>query len=204
MTPVPTVDDGVSRREAEVLALLGEHLTNAEIAARLYISLRTVESHVSSLLRKLGAADRRELARRRPSSAPALVQVSALPSAIELLADPASFVGRASERIALREQWRLARAGHVLVVFVTGEAGMGKSRLVSELAVEVHADGGRVLLGACYEDVASRTAPSPRRSWVMLHNSATPRCTAERGDALARLSPDLARLLSTSDGASPG
>ena len=32
------------------------------ISARLYISVRTVESHVSSLLRKLGAADRRELA----------------------------------------------------------------------------------------------------------------------------------------------
>jgi DNA-binding CsgD family transcriptional regulator len=42
---------GVSAREAEVLAALGEHLTNAEIGARLFISIRTVESHVSSLLR---------------------------------------------------------------------------------------------------------------------------------------------------------
>ena len=52
----------VSAREAEVLAGLAEHLTNAEIAERLFISVRTVESHVSSLLRKLGAADRRALA----------------------------------------------------------------------------------------------------------------------------------------------
>jgi DNA-binding CsgD family transcriptional regulator len=53
---------GVPAREAEVLAALGEHLTNAEISARLFISVRTVESHVSSLLRKLRADDRRALA----------------------------------------------------------------------------------------------------------------------------------------------
>ena len=40
-------------REAEVLALVGEHLTNAEIGARLFITVRTAETHVSSLLRKL-------------------------------------------------------------------------------------------------------------------------------------------------------
>ncbi len=45
----------VSARESQVLAALGEHLSNAEISARMFISVRTVESHVSSLLRKLGA-----------------------------------------------------------------------------------------------------------------------------------------------------
>ena len=52
----------ITRREAEVLALIGEHLTNAEIAERLVISVRTVESHVSSLLAKLAVPDRRRLA----------------------------------------------------------------------------------------------------------------------------------------------
>ncbi|GAA1366563.1 helix-turn-helix domain-containing protein [Streptomyces beijiangensis] len=42
---------GISVREAEVLAALGELLTTAEIGARLFISIRTVESHVPSLLR---------------------------------------------------------------------------------------------------------------------------------------------------------
>ena len=57
-------EGGVSRREAEVLDLVVESRTNAEIAARLFISERTVESHVSALLRKLGATDRRDLVRR--------------------------------------------------------------------------------------------------------------------------------------------
>ncbi|HEX6150298.1 alpha/beta fold hydrolase [Nocardioides sp.] len=52
----------VSAREAEVLALVGERLTNAQIAGRLFISVRTVESHVSSLLRKLDVTDRHALA----------------------------------------------------------------------------------------------------------------------------------------------
>ena len=51
---------GMSAREAEVLAAVGANLSNAQIAGRLHISVRTVESHVSSLLRKFSAADRRD------------------------------------------------------------------------------------------------------------------------------------------------
>ncbi len=72
--PPSTLDDGtawrrrgISRRELEVLAGIGDHLTNAEIAARHYVSVRTVESQVSSLLRKLDAANRRELAMLAPT-----------------------------------------------------------------------------------------------------------------------------------------
>jgi DNA-binding CsgD family transcriptional regulator/tetratricopeptide (TPR) repeat protein len=52
---------GVTAREAEVLVLVGERLSNKEIASRLYLSPRTVEKHVASLLLKLGAADRAAL-----------------------------------------------------------------------------------------------------------------------------------------------
>jgi DNA-binding CsgD family transcriptional regulator len=54
---------GVTAREAEVLELVGEHLPNKDIAARLYLSPRTVEKHVASLLLKMGAADRAALGR---------------------------------------------------------------------------------------------------------------------------------------------
>ena len=42
---------GVTRRESEVLDAVVERLSNAEIAAKLFVSERTVESHVSALLR---------------------------------------------------------------------------------------------------------------------------------------------------------
>ena len=53
---------GVTPREADVFAAVARHLTNGEIASSLGVSERTVESHVSSLLRKLQVANRRELA----------------------------------------------------------------------------------------------------------------------------------------------
>ena len=52
----------LTRREQQVLALLCQRLTDLEIADRLFISLRTVNNHVSSILDKLGAANRREAA----------------------------------------------------------------------------------------------------------------------------------------------
>jgi DNA-binding CsgD family transcriptional regulator len=51
-------DRGVTAREAEVLDLVGQGLSNAEVGKRLFISVRTVQSHVSSLLAKLGAENR--------------------------------------------------------------------------------------------------------------------------------------------------
>lgn len=52
----------LSRREIEVLRLLGEGLSNREIAARLYISPKTVEHHLSRVYAKLGVAGRAEAA----------------------------------------------------------------------------------------------------------------------------------------------
>src|SRR6266702_2271973 len=54
--------DVLSKREIEVLPLLGEGLTNAEIAARLFISTKTAGTHVSNVLAKLGLRNRAEAA----------------------------------------------------------------------------------------------------------------------------------------------
>ncbi len=58
------LDELLSGRESEVLRLLADGLTDRAIAAALSISPRTVESHVSSLLRKLGVRNRAEAAQR--------------------------------------------------------------------------------------------------------------------------------------------
>ncbi len=52
---------GVTSREVDVLTLIADGLTNAAISERLFLSPRTVETHVTSLLTKSGTANRQEL-----------------------------------------------------------------------------------------------------------------------------------------------
>ena len=59
--PAELAARGVTSREMDVLTLIREGLSNVEIGERLFLSVRTVETHVGSLLRKTGVANRLQL-----------------------------------------------------------------------------------------------------------------------------------------------
>ncbi|NVI85919.1 LuxR C-terminal-related transcriptional regulator [Actinomadura sp. BRA 177] len=124
----------ISQREAEVLAALGARLSNAQIAGRLHISVRTVESHISSLLRKYGVADRWALADEARRRDPPPGHLSGLP------APRTAFFGRAAEK-----DLAVGLLGDARLVTLLGAGGIGKTRLaavVAELAAPSFPLGG--------------------------------------------------------------
>ncbi|MER6302936.1 LuxR C-terminal-related transcriptional regulator [Kitasatospora sp. NPDC001539] len=135
----------ISAREADVLALLGDHLSNAEIAGRLFISVRTVESHVSSLLRKLELPDRRALSRRSTD----LARAARPRPPVALPAPLTPFIGRVRERAELARAVRTHRQ-----VTAVGPGGVGKTRLALAVAAELAADFAD---GVCFVDLVPVT-----------------------------------------------
>jgi DNA-binding NarL/FixJ family response regulator len=53
-----SLPDGLTQREAEILTLIAQGLTNPEIAARLFLSNHTVKTHISRIFAKTGSRDR--------------------------------------------------------------------------------------------------------------------------------------------------
>lgn len=63
-------------------------------------------------------------------------------------------VGRADEVARALERWSDARSGTLSTLFVAGPSGIGKSRLVAQVADRAHAEGAVVLAGSCDSDLA--------------------------------------------------
>lgn len=144
----PAVGAELTAREAEVLALIARHLTNAQIAEILVISQRTVESHVSSMLRKLQLPDRRSLARHAGS--PSGTAVRSGSRGLPLPATP--LIGRSGERAAL-----VAKLAEHRMVTATGPGGIGKTRLALTVAEELAASRRD---GAWFTDLVHVTDPA--------------------------------------------
>ena len=85
------------------------------------------------------------------SCPPAEPAIFALP-AVAPRATEGAFVGREAPLELLRSRWRESRAGQAHLVLLVGEAGVGKTRLATRFAEDVHADGGAVLYGRSDED----------------------------------------------------
>jgi predicted ATPase/DNA-binding CsgD family transcriptional regulator len=117
----------LTARETEVLALVQRRLTNAEIAAQLYMSVRTVESHVSSLLRKTGATGRRALAGLAPPTSG-----SAAPRRLPSMRT--ELIGRSDELAAVAVAIRRAR-----LTTLVGPGGVGKTSIALAVAHAVAA-----------------------------------------------------------------
>jgi predicted ATPase/DNA-binding SARP family transcriptional activator len=160
-----------------------------ELARRLRAELHVAPSRQTRrLLEAIHAHD----------TAPVRVAANSLPPLPPGLArrEHSPFVGREDAVGWLREQWSEAgrRSGRLAVI--AGEAGIGKTRLVTEFARAAREDGAAVLFGRCQEEVlisyqpfveafgryAATTSPEVLRDQVGAH-----------GGELARLVPELAR-----------
>ncbi|HWJ60869.1 MAG TPA: BTAD domain-containing putative transcriptional regulator [Acidimicrobiales bacterium] len=83
------------------------------------------------------------------AAAPTPTQRLALPPAVTERRTRSAFVGRSTELDTLQQAWRRAVEGDHRLAVITGEPGMGKTRLAQVFARSVHETGGQVLWGRC-------------------------------------------------------
>ncbi|MGH7740546.1 MAG: ATP-binding protein, partial [Candidatus Eiseniibacteriota bacterium] len=104
-------------------------------------------------------------------------------------------VGRRAELEALRGLWQRSRQGHGHLALVSGEPGVGKTRLANETIVYAQLNGATVMHGSSYEYEA--TTPylpflEAVRGWVRAQNVETLRSVlGDSADELARFAPEI-------------
>ena len=197
--------EGLSGRERQVANLAATGASTRTIAESLFISMRTVETHLGSIYRKLDIASRSELVARladRPSPhRPSLDTSDPLPPVPGLVA-PAHFVGRARE-VATIVAARTAACEAGRIVLIGGESGVGKSSLLAiALAKSVDGPTDRVLGGRCVEGMSTPFGPVIDALAPLLRALSGPlvEATGPNGGILASLIPDCADRLPASPG----
>jgi len=94
---------------------------------------------------------------------PTLAEAAPLPAALAPMPGELPFAGRDDERDTLATRWKEATTEGRTVVFISGEPGVGKTRLSADLARAAHGEGATVVIGRCDEHVAAPYSP-----WVEL------------------------------------
>jgi predicted ATPase/class 3 adenylate cyclase len=121
--------------------------------------------------------------------------VSAIPLPARIRGIPdTGYVGREPERRQLRELWERVLTGHRNVLLVSGEPGIGKTRLASHFSHGAYEQGATVLYGRCEEDLGA-----PYQPWIEALGHLVEHAqeqvlqghTARHGGELARLVPKL-------------
>ncbi len=129
---------------------------------------------------------------------PAAGDRAPLPAALLPVARELPFSGRDAEREALRVQWKSAASDGHATALVSGEPGVGKTRLTAELARTAHHDGAWVLAGRCDESISAPFAP-----WIEILRHAVTHAPIEvltahverHGGEVTRLVPELRRRI---------
>jgi len=141
--------EALSRREREVAALVAEGLTDREIGKRLFISQRTVESHVQHVRDKLGFERRTQIAswyvaQQQVAAGPAGGPTEPVQPPHNLPLQVTTFIGRERDLLLAGRLLRRAR-----LLTIAGPGGCGKTRLALETASEALArfPGGVWLVG---------------------------------------------------------
>lgn len=122
---------------------------------------------------------------------------SPLPPRLQVL-PLTDYVGREAIRERLSEVCQLAMDGTRQVVLISGEPGIGKTRLAIQVVSEAHADGASVLFGHCDEELAAAYQPWVQALRGLIEYApieVLARHVSEHGGELCRLVPELARRL---------
>jgi class 3 adenylate cyclase len=122
---------------------------------------------------------------------PAAIESAPLPGPLRPQVTELPFAGRDAEQKRLAEAWKHAQVDGSRIALVTGEPGIGKTRLAAEIARQAHSDGALVLLGRCDEHIAAPQAP-----WIEAMRSLV--STVDAGvltDHIGRCGGELTRLV---------